>query len=282
MRRCSQCWREQPDDQFVGARGLSVNWCAGCRARWRGGSYQRQGRPAALVRSDRGPIRVGWTLRSRNRKTGPIPVSISSPETCPKSCRFYGAGCYAEFGWVRARWKDVTERGLTWAAFCQEVAQLPPGTLWRHNEAGDLPGRDGRLDVRKLARLVAANRGRRGFSFTHKELRRPSEWRAVLDANLDGFTINLSADDLQHADLLADLGAGPVAVVLPRDTPDRGTHTPAGRRVVVCPAETRELTCAQCRLCAKPWRKAIVGFRAHGQMAAHVSQLVRLRPRRAA
>jgi hypothetical protein len=55
-------------------------------------------------------------------------------------------------------------------------------------------------------------------------------------------------------------------------------RTPAGRRVTICPAETTAaLTCAECQLCAIPTRKAVVGFRSHGQFSRHVDQLVQLR-----
>jgi hypothetical protein len=50
--------------------------------------------------------------------------------------------------------------------------------------------------------------------------------------------------------------------------------TPAGRTVVVCPAESEGLTCAECQLCALPHRKAIIGFRSHGQSKRLVSELV--------
>jgi hypothetical protein len=127
-----------------------------------------------------------------------------------------------------------------------------------------------------LAQLADANRGKRGFTFTHK-YRRPENFEAIAKANASGFTINLSADSLVEADRLADLKIGPVAVVLPTD--GVATYTPAGRKVIVCPAQgPAHLTCKECELCALPDRKAIVGFRAHGQGKLGVSDtLVRLR-----
>lgn len=217
------------------------------------------------------------SLRSMNRKTGPIPVSMSSAETCPKSCSFYGAGCYGEFHWLRHQWSKVDKRGMTWAAFCKVVRELRAGTLWRHNEVGDLPGSArGDLYVAPLRELTAANAGRRGFTFTHRVPKTEGQRRALRDANGYGFTVNLSADSLEDADRKAELRCGPVAVVVPTDAP-RGIRTPAGRPIVLCPAETHGLTCAQCRLCANATRKTIVGFRAHGQMSGHVSELVQLR-----
>lgn len=204
--------------------------------------------------------------RSGNKKTGPIPVSITGRETCPDACPLKGAGCYAE-GWPLVKaWDRVTEgggRATDWAGFCVKVAALPAGQLWRHNQAGDLPGKGNRIAPRMLADLVEANRGKRGFTYTHKPPT-AANLRAIRAANAGGFTCNMSANNVAEADTLARTGAGPVVVLLPADAPAR-MRTPEGRHVVLCPAQAREgMTCARCKLCAVPTRKAIIGFRAHG------------------
>lgn len=284
MKQCPQCWNPRPDENYIGKRGLPVNWCASCRSRIGPGGKYTRAEPRRNLRRD-GEIRVLFKRTSGNKKTGPIPVSITSAETCPPSCSFFGKGCYAEFHMLRHHWARVPARGVRWGEFLDAVRALPPDTLWRHNEAGDLPGKGDRIDVDKMMALVEANRGRRGFTFTHKPMFGGVPTRgwvanraAVLIANQRGLTINLSADSLDEADALADLAIGPVAVVLHRDAPIR-LRTPAGRRVVLCPAETAGLTCATCQLCAHATRKAVVGFRAHGQMSGQVSQLVELRLR---
>ena len=225
-----------------------------------------------------GPMRVRIAHRSGNRKTGPIPVTASSAGTCPTSCSWYGAGCYAEVGhWSRLHWSKVPEDGLTWKSFVSQVAAFPEGQLWRHNEAGDLPGSGDRVDVQKLLMLVVANLGKRGFTYTHKPLDQEHEAVAIRHANTRGFTVNLSADSPEHADRLADRDIGPVTMVVPRSHP-RLSRTPKGRPVVVCPNETHGITCERCRLCAVPKRRTIVAFRAHGPAASTVEkQLVQLR-----
>jgi hypothetical protein len=141
------------------------------------------------------------------------------------------------------------------------ISALPDGTLWRHNQAGDLPG-DGRtVDPAALGELVAANIGKRGFTYTHYRDAQSLAW--VRHANAWGFRVNLSANDLADADTLADTGAGPVVVVMSSDA-SVNTVTPAGRRVVVCPATQRDdVSCATCQLCQRQ-REVIVGFPAHG------------------
>lgn len=117
--------------------------------------------------------------------------------------------------------------------------------------------------IRQLNALVTAAEGTRGYTYTHKPLRRADERHAVQRANRRGFTINLSADSMAEADQLAALGIAPVCVTVPSNHP-QVSKTPEGRTVVVCPAQSRDIDCATCQLCANATRKSVVGFRAHG------------------
>lgn len=220
------------------------------------------------------------TLKSRNKKTGPIPVSTTSADTCPDACPLKSAGCYAATGPLALVWNKVTtgaDGTDSWSAFCDQIATLPEGQAWRHNQAGDLPGKNNAIDRAKLAALVAANAGRLGWTYTHKPTTSAANRAAIANANANGFTINLSADTLAEADTLADLAIAPVVVVL--DTPEgtrAAAQTPAGRRVVICPATYREdVTCASCLLCARARRPSIVGFPAHGQNAKAAAAIAR-------
>jgi hypothetical protein len=213
---------------------------------------------------------VQLTKVSRNEKTGPIPVSTSEASTCPDACPFKASGvCYAKNGPLRYIWAQVSDGRLggSWDEFLLKVRKMPKGQLWRHNQAGDLPGEGDTLDTVKLRELVEANRGRNGFTYTHKPLRTAAERDAVREANANGFTVSLSGNDLSHADTLADMGIGPVVTVLPEAVQGnvRGLTTPAGRRVVVCPATYRDdVSCATCQLCQRANRSVIVGFPVHG------------------
>ena len=208
--------------------------------------------------------RFHLTAKSGNVKTGPIPVSTSANSTCPDACPLKSKGCYASAGGPLAlHWRKVSEqgRGDDWATFVSRISALPSGQLWRHNQAGDLPTADGTVDAVKLGQLVAANAGKRGFTYSHHRDTQSIAW--IRHANAWGFTVNLSANDLVDADALADHQAGPVVVVLP-STQTSNTTTPAGRPVVICPATQRDdVSCASCQLCQRQ-RAAIVGFPAHG------------------
>lgn len=217
------------------------------------------------------------TLKSRNAKTGPIPVSTTDRTSCPSTCPFQGAGCYADNGPLGGLWSAVTNAGplgrakngpnyiqtLDWAGYCNGIAALPAGTLHRANQAGDLPHVGGRIYAPMLAALVTANAGKRGFTYTHHVPATGDNAALIEAANASGFTVNLSANSPAHADQLAALGIGPVTVVLGADH-SANSVTPAGRKIVVCPATQRDdVSCATCGLCAR-LRDVIVGFPAHG------------------
>lgn len=213
------------------------------------------------------------TIKSRNSKVGPIPASTTSAATCPDACPLKKSGCYADGGPLAIHWRAVTNgtRGTGIDEFAESVAALPEGQLWRHNQAGDLPGIGDSIDGADLNKIVTANTGRRGFTYTHKPVLGDSATAranaaAVDAANRNGFTINLSANTLAEADTLAALSIAPVVVVLDAVEGIRAdTTTPDKRRVVTCPATYRDdVSCATCKLCAVRDRTTIVGFPAHG------------------
>lgn len=221
---------------------------------------------------------VRLTMKSSNGKTGPIPVSTSTAKTCPDACPLKTAGCYAHAQPLAGRWQEVTEGrfGMSWRAFCDAIAKLPAGQLWRHNQAGDLPGSNNHINAPDLARLVDANKGKRGFTFTHKPMT-PGNARAVQEANAGGFTINLSADTLAEADQLAALAIAPVVVVLDAEPGKRhDLTTPAGRAVRTCPATyLPNVSCQSCALCSRQNRQVIVGFPAHGSQKKAAAAIAR-------
>lgn len=217
------------------------------------------------------------TLKSDNSKTGPIPVSVTTRDACPTDCAFRGNGCYAEGGPLGIHWSLVSrgERGMGWDMFCDAVATLPDMQLWRHNAAGDLPGDGKKIDRPALEKLLDANFGKRGFTYTHYRPTNEHNRAAIAWANLRGLTTNLSANNLEEADEFARLGIAPVVVVLPWDQKEN-VKTPEGRTVVVCPATTHDdVSCASCQLCQRGHRDTIVGFPAHGASFKKVSIVAR-------
>ena len=208
------------------------------------------------------------TPKSKNSKVGPMAVTTSTATTCPSACPFRDNGCYAEGYPLKGHWIKVTEgeRGDDWSTFLDKIKELPAGSKWRHNQAGDLPSDNAQdLDSIKCADLARANIGKRGFTYTHYDVLDNFKNAIIVNGmNHLGFTVNVSANNLDHADKLCDLNIAPVATVLPIEQ-TTNTVTPKGRKVVVCPATYKDnVSCSDCMLCQKRDRKVIVGFPAHG------------------
>ena len=204
-------------------------------------------------------------------------VTTTGRQSCPDGCEHKGITCYADEGFLPMHWNKVSsgERGTDFETFLKEIESIPEGNPWRHNQAGDLLGNPedpaNSIDSVALDKLAKANKGKRGFTYTHKEIE-PSKFvnattakanlEAITKANRDGFTINLSANGIAQADRYYKTG-NPVAVTVPEDTPEK-TTTPDGNKVVVCPVQTDKApNCAQCLLCQRGKRKIIVAFRVH-------------------
>lgn len=181
-----------------------------------------------------------FTRTSRNKKVGPIPVSMTSQDSCPEACQLKNNGCFAENGPVSWNWKKMAG-AVELEQFTGFIQSLPRNQLWRHNVAGDLPkSSKNTIDQTALKKIVQANKGKRGF------------------------TINVSADNYQQADHYLSLGL-PTVTILPSDATAKSYKTESGADIVTCPAVLHDkITCATCELCSKPDRKFIVGFPADG------------------
>lgn len=192
-----------------------------------------------------------------NSKTA-IPTTRSARSTCPDSCALKGKGCYAENFPMAMAWDKLTTSGMSYADLLDEISRLKRGTLWRHNDAGDLLGSGDTIDLTALVALVEANRERRGFAYTHWDWRENKD--AIKWSNLSGFTINVSVES--HADAKDAYVHGlPVALVADQVNP---VEDHDGIRYVVCPAQTKGWTCKDCGLCYQADRKYVIVFRPHG------------------
>lgn len=227
-----------------------------------------------------------FTMVSRNAKTGPMPVTTSAAQSCPSVCPYKRNGCYADAGPLRRLWDKLstTPEGGTFpngpkgsvsvlgiAALCSKIASIPRGMIWRHNQAGDLSHDNGKIDGLEFAAIITASivSESKPFTYTHHAMLGNSPMarhnRGVVEAaNKAGFTVNLSGNNLHHADKLAALAIAPVVSVVHSDTKD-DTTTPQGRRVVICPATIREgVNCLACGMCQLAKRDFIIAFPAHG------------------
>jgi hypothetical protein len=213
-----------------------------------------------------------FTRVSSNKKTGPLATTMTDRRSCPESCGFKGNGCYAENFPLVIHWDRLTDQGMGIDDLSLNIKALPKGHGLRINQAGDFHHNDGVIDSHDLEALVDASSRVETIAYTHHDPLDFTNHDLILGANKAGFAINISAETLLAADFYADLAIAPVVVAVPRGTP-KVTFTPKGRQVTLCPAVYSDMTCDRCMICAKPERKAIVAFEAHGSRAAKVERI---------
>jgi hypothetical protein len=164
---------------------------------------------------------------------------------------------------------------VTASEFFRLIAALPPAQFFRHNQAGDLPHTRGRISRRFLRGLIGANRGRRGYTYSHHDLALGENLALIRQANRQGFTINVSTETEAAADRAVAAGL-PAVVAVPSTETRTAWDTPAGNRVVVCPAQREGSTvdCATCQLCYQRPAGLIVAFLAHGTSKAKANAAI--------
>ena len=131
----------------------------------------------------------------------------------------------------------------------------------RDRVVGDVIAADGSFDTDYIESIAAAAKEAdlRPFGYTHG-------WRLMTDVDVtrvaaSGYALNASCETAE--DIAAAVAMGLPTVVTGDDWTDGDMV--AGRRIVTCPAQTREdVTCASCGLCARPQRAATVRFIVHG------------------
>lgn len=213
---------------------------------------------------------MAWYVQvgNGNRKVGGWSTRTNE-ESCSPTCHFKGQGCYAEFGPLSWQWRKANATGMVWGDFCRWVKSLPAGTIWRHNDAGDLPHTNGTIDRELCLELARANKGRLGYTYTHhnvygSSLQARKNRNTLRRLRRLGFVVSLSTESGAQADAAFDMGIGPVVLVVESDSAEQG-HTPKGRRWFVCPHQLGKVaSCVECRICALPGRLGIVAFQAHG------------------
>ena len=224
--------------------------------------------------------RYKLTPKSSNRKTGPIATTMSDRGTCPDSCPFKNAGCYAEAFPLRLHWDRLTrgETGGDWLDLVHALARakLPAGSLLRHNVAGDLPqDQQGRI-VKDQAFILAdifRNAGVQAFTYTHHK-QDGHNLPVVRALPAAGLFVNLSCDSEQQASQRHREGFAAVCVV-PEDDSRKAWTDSHGVKFRVCPAQIADgVTCKTCKACAGS-RDYVVAFRAHANRRRSVSDRLR-------
>jgi hypothetical protein len=213
---------------------------------------------------------------STNAKLGPVSATYASQASCPRSCPWYGNGCYAERGQVgfqtrRLNRSRVREAARIAEAEARAIDALTGDRLLRLHVVGDA-----RTDRAARALGAAAQRyarrgnaprhGRKVWTYTHA-------WRTVARSSWgDAVSVLASVETVRDArDAMA---RGYAAAVVVSAFERESAYQIDGVTVVPCPNQTRSVTCRECGLCRDDERLRaaglVIAFAAHGSGGASI------------
>lgn len=196
-----------------------------------------------------------FTARSGNSKLGPMSATYRTQESCPDTCPLIGDGCYAHgrlFSFPqRYGHSDIP------AIVDRMIAEVPIGGMVRFEVTGDVMTVDGKVDwewIRGCNRFAKMRPDVRIIRYTHS-------WQKV-NAERFAYPVNASCESPTEVEQAISRGYEAVIVLTGEDDELIGQKI-AGKRVIICPEQSKGVTCTQCRLCSKP-RNSIIGFLPHG------------------
>lgn len=213
---------------------------------------------------------VHLVARSGNAKTGDIPVTYRPMTTCPTDCPFLPTGdiggCYGT-GRIFGIASKYATPVIPYDDLSAKLGKASRSARFlRDRVVGDVLDADGNVDMAYILAMAAlgADHGLTVFGYSHAWRRfTPAE---VAETAASGYVLNASCETREDVQAAIDLGMP--AVIASDNVADGETFvTPDGktRRIVTCPAQTREgVSCASCGLCAKGDRAAVVRFQIHG------------------
>jgi hypothetical protein len=226
-------------------------------------------------------MRITWTARSSNVKTGDVPTAMvvaslgatverygdAAKRSCQAvKCPLFGNGCYAwnstgGMALSSHAKKAATGADMSFAAILPKVARS--ARMARITAIGDA----GAIPEQAIEAVNAVRRaGLAAVGYTHG-------WRDIA-ASLAGYLM-ASCENGADADRAVDAGWR-ATTILPSDAPMTGNRTPAGRPIVVCPAQRNDaVTCNTCRLCDAGKAGPVIGFIVHGNQASKADNVAR-------
>ena len=215
---------------------------------------------------------------SVNAKLGLVSATYASQSSCPRSCRWFGAGCYAETGHVgqtTRRLNGSPVRGPLGVARVEARAMdgLSGDRLLRLHVVGDARTNAaarilGEACRRYARRGMLPRRGKKVWTYTHA-------WQTVARSSW-GPAVSVLASVETVRDARAAMAAGYAAAVVVTDFERDGAYPIDGTTVLPCPEQTRGITCRECGLCRDDERlraaRLVIAFRAHGSRRGKVQR----------
>ena len=209
-------------------------------------------------------MKIRFLATSKNKKTGDIPQTYSTGDTCPVSCFFKKTGaCYAAGYPTCLHWQVGYGQWLTIDQLKKELRQkVVPNALIRHNIAGDIAvAGTSQIDTVLLSNLTKAFNGFKAYTYTHCPPTKDN-LKAVKKANKAGFVVSFSCEKMEDVKKIhkADLPA-----VLAVASMAKNKRVIDGITLIKCPNSCdSRIKCRDCKKCADPARKSIIVFPCHG------------------
>lgn len=199
-------------------------------------------------------MKVHFVAKTNNAKTGKVAATYITGDTCPDRCPFLGM-CYANQGTMgNSPFKIADKHGsedLTRTA--DGIRALPEGALVRHAVSGEPTPEY----VSVMGQAHEDRPDTLGWTYLHSW---PDRSPAEFPANM---VPNASCETREEVEKAIGNGWDTVLVATGEDDDLIGSVV-AGKRVIVCPNQTRGVTCAECKLCMKRDRAVTIAFLPHG------------------
>jgi hypothetical protein len=209
--------------------------------------------------------------KSNNAKTGPVSATYVSQGSCPTTCSFLGAGCYAELGRTGMHTRNLADADTEFtpvqlarreSAAIRELSGMRPLRL---HVVGDCRTNESAKIVSRAADRYRGKHGQPVWTYTHA-------WRTVERVNWGDVAVRASVESERDIAIARERGY-PAALVVDHH-PENGASwkTKDGTKVIPCPEQTRGTTCSDCRLC---WTSPhVIAFAAHGARAETVRKAI--------
>lgn len=200
--------------------------------------------------------KIHWVAKSNDKKIGKVIASYSSKETCPDSCDLKTGGCYAWGLFYISSLGRKIEAGILKNDLKTALSKRDKSCkIVRHRVAGDIVG-DESNTLKDCYDIKAA--GLINIGYTHN-------WRDEASGGLKEF-FRASCNTLQ--DVIEARAAGwSTTLVVSGNVPSKTTL--ADQKAILCPADSKKVTCNTCTLCkvSKQTADTIVMFKLHGNNA---------------
>lgn len=206
--------------------------------------------------------------KSGNTKTGRVSATYVTQSACPKDCKFYGNGCYAESGhmaFVTRRLAESDDSPETISRQEADAIRALTGKLpLRVHVVGDCATDVAASTVAAAMVDHTAKAGQPAWTYTHA-------WRDVSRASWGPVAIQASCETADDEVNARARGYGTVRVVESFPTTKRYAMDD-GSQILPCPQQTgKAADCASCGLCLNPAliesrrvSGVSIGFAAHG------------------